>query len=247
MDTAMQIQHVSVTIDQHPILREITLPVRKHAITAVIGMSGCGKTTLLRTMNRSIEGRGVDVQGKIMVDDMDIFSLHTEIVRKKIGLIFQKPIPFPFSIKKNITYALTYHGITKREEQENIVKSCLQKAGLYNEVAGRLETDARLLSGGQQQRLCIARALAVQPEVLLLDEPCSSLDIKNILHIEESLRDIKKTCTIVIVTHNLSQAKRIADDVVYMEKGRVVEYNTTSMIFNQPQKEETRAYLQFIQ
>lgn len=247
MDTAIQIQHVSVTIDQHPILQEITLPIRKHAITAVIGMSGCGKTTLLRTMNRSIEGRGVDVQGKIRIDDVDIFSLPNEIVRKKIGLIFQKPIPFPFSIKKNITYALTYHGITQREEQDNIVKSCLQKVGLYQEVAGRLETDARLLSGGQQQRLCIARALAVQPEVLLLDEPCSSLDIKNILHIEETLRDIKKACTIVIVTHNLSQAKRIADDIVYMEKGRVVEHNTTSMMFDQPQKEETRAYLQFIQ
>lgn len=246
MDTAITIKNLTVTIQGKAILQDITLPIRKHAITAVIGMSGCGKTTLLRTLNRSIEGRGVSVTGSLDLAGADVLSMPAQAVRKRIGLIFQKPMPFPFSIEKNITYALNYHGVTKKE-QPDIVTSCLQQAGLYDEVAERLQTDARLLSGGQQQRLCIARALAIQPEVLLLDEPCSALDIKNILHIEQTLRTIKEQCTVVIVTHNLSQAKRIADDVVYMEKGRIVEYNATSQLFSSPQEEATKAYLQFIQ
>lgn len=247
MEIAIQMQAVSVSFQGKPILQDITLPIRKHGITAVIGMSGCGKTTLLRTLNRSVETAGIHVSGDVLLDGQSIFSLPAQVVRKKVGLIFQKPMAFPFSIAKNLTYALEYHGITEATRQRDIMMACLRQSGLYEEVADRLQMDARLLSGGQQQRLCIARALAVQPEVLLLDEPCSALDIKNILHIEQTLQSIKQQCTVVIVTHNLSQAKRIADDVVYMEKGRIVEYNTTSSLFEKPQQEQTKDYLRFIQ
>lgn len=246
MDCILELQDVSVMIQKKCILQHITLPILNHSITAVIGMSGCGKTTLLRTLNRSIEGKQVQISGNILLQGQSVFSLQPQEIRKRIGLIFQKPTPFPFSIFKNMTYALNYYGIPKNKQQE-IVAACLRQAGLYDEIADRMNMDARLLSGGQQQRLCIARALAVNPQVLLLDEPCSSLDIKNMLHIEQTLQHIKSKCTIIIVTHNLSQARRIADNVVYMENGQIIESGTTSHVFDHPQHEKTKAYLQFIQ
>lgn len=247
MGASLYIDDVSVGIRGNEILHHITLPVQRNKITAIIGMSGCGKTTLLRTINRSIEKKAVTVNGDIRIDDKSIFSLSPQVVRQHVGLIFQKATPFPFSIYKNMTYALEYEGTRTKAEQKEIVVDCLHKVGLYDEVACQLEHDACELSGGQQQRLCIARALAVKPEVLLLDEPCSSLDIKNMLKVEQTLQTIKTNCTVIIVTHNLSQAKRIADNTVYMEEGAVVEYSDTAALFKHACDPRTQEYINYIQ
>lgn len=247
MGANLQIDDVSVAIRGTEILHHITMPVQRNKITAIIGMSGCGKTTLLKTINRSVEAKTVMVKGDIHIGDKSIFLLSPQEVRQRVGLIFQKATPFPFSIYKNMTYALEYKGTLTKAEQKEIVDDCLHQVGLYDEVACQLDHDACNLSGGQQQRLCIARALAVKPEVLLLDEPCSSLDIKNMLKVEQTLQAIKKNCTVIIVTHNLSQAKRIADTTVYMEDGAVVEYNDTESLFNNACDPRTQEYINYIQ
>ena len=247
MNICLNIADLSVAFKKKEVLHHVTLPIYEHKITAIIGMSGCGKTTLLRVLNRSIEHDKPCLTGDVELYGQSIFSLEGEKLRKEIGLIFQKPVPFPFSIEKNITYALNYQGITKKKEQQEIISRCLKDVSLYDEVCQNLQADAETLSGGQQQRLCIARALAIKPKVLLLDEPCSALDIKNMLQIENTLLRIKEQCTIVIVTHNLSQAKRIADYTVYMEEGKVIEHNTTAELFAHPQEKQTKAYLEFIQ
>lgn len=247
MGAGLYIDDISVSIRDNEILHHITMPVRQNEITAIIGMSGCGKTTLLKTINRSIEKPMVTVKGDIRIGEQSIFLRPQQEVRQRIGLIFQKATPFPFSIYKNMTYAMEYEGIHTKTEQREIVVDCLRKVGLYNEVLNQLDGDACNLSGGQQQRLCIARALTVKPEVLLLDEPCSSLDIKNMLKVEQTLQAIKEDCTVIIVTHNLSQAKRIADDTVYMENGAVLEYNDTASLFNQARDARTREYINYIQ
>ncbi|MCH4179402.1 MAG: ATP-binding cassette domain-containing protein [Megasphaera sp.] len=246
MDISLQIEDVSVTIRGREILHHITLPIYAHKVTAIIGMSGCGKTTLLKSVNRSVEGVGVDIKGDIRLAGKSVFSLPQQRVRKAIGLIFQKATPFPFSIYKNMSYALEYEGVPDKEK-EKIIVNCLHKAGLYDEVADQLDRHACELSGGQQQRLCIARALAARPEVLLLDEPCSSLDIKNMLKIEETIQSIKKDCTVIIVTHNLSQARRLADYTVYMEAGRIIEYSDTATLFMHASDPKTQIYLDYIQ
>lgn len=246
-DTCLSITHVSVTIDDRPILTDLTASIRCHAITAITGMSGCGKTTLLKTLNCSLEGKSVQCSGDITLDGQSIYAIPAQTLRRRVGLIGQKPQPFPFSIGKNMTYALAYHRLGTPTEQTQRAIDCLRHVSLYDEIGGDLNRSASRLSGGQQQRLCIARALAISPDVLLLDEPCSSLDMKNMVKIEDILLSLKQHCTIVIVTHNLSQARRIADDTMYMEDGRIIESGPTEQLFTAPHRPETKAYLQYVQ
>lgn len=227
-------------------LFDVSLPVRKNSITALIGPSGCGKSTLLRSINRMndlvdgcrIEGTmsflGTDIYGK----DVDINAL-----RMRIGMIFQKPNPFPMTIRENITYGPRIHGIKDKKELNEIVERCLQQAALYDEVADRLDTSALGLSGGQQQRLCIARALSVNPEVILMDEPTSALDPIATSKIEELAVQLKKDYTVAIVTHNMQQASRISDYTGFMYIGKMIEFNRTDSMFNKPEKAMTERYL----
>lgn len=246
MEICLELQDISVQIGKKEVLRHISLPFRKRRITAIIGMSGCGKTTLLKLLNRSLANRQMEVRGQVLWEGMDLHDLPIQRVRRLIGLIYQKPVVFPFSIIHNMTYALQYYGITDKMEQEHIVRNCLRQVGLYDEICSDLDRDARELSGGQQQRLCIARTLAVNPQVLLLDEPCSALDIHNMLVVEDTLRQIRDTCTVIIVTHNLSQARRIADYTLYMEDGQIVEYAETPALFEKPRQRRTQQYLAYI-
>ena len=251
----LYLQDISVTINNTPILNKITMPIYKNKVTAIIGASGCGKTTLLKTINDSLPV-GAKVVGVITGDgeqsdcdgDTAIRKKRQLLVAKKakrVALIGQQPVVFPFSIYKNMTYALTYYGITNASEVEPIVRGALGKAGLYEEVKNHLDKPARSLSGGQQQRLCIARQLAIEPELILLDEPCSSLDVKNTVKIEETLHRLQTECTIVIVTHNIAQVKRLADYVAFMEEGHIVEFGPTREILEHPRDIRTREYLEY--
>ena len=221
-DAIMQICNLNVSYDGKTVLHNVSMNIRRNRIAAILGTSGCGKTTFLKTLNGPLEQeRGVNVSGRIMLEEADIHSLSMEELRKNVGLVFQTPAPFPFSIYKNLTYAPV----------------------LYEEVAGELHKSALKLSGGQKQRLCIARALTVEPKVLLLDEPCSALDVKASAKIEELLKNLKERYTIVIVPHNLAQAKRIADDVAFFQNGRLVETKDAETFWKKPECEETKEFL----
>ncbi|NLG87019.1 MAG: phosphate ABC transporter ATP-binding protein [Firmicutes bacterium] len=228
------------------VLHGIDMVIRKNAITAVIGPSGCGKSTLLLTLNRMLEECGGRAEGEIIFDGKDFFAYPKEEVRKRIGIVFQKPTPFPLSIYRNLTYAPIYYGVRDKKRLKQIVESKLKVAGLYEEVQSDLHQSALQLSGGQQQRLCIARALTVEPEILLLDEPCSALDIKNTANIEQMLLRLARDYTIVIVTHNLAQAKRISDYTAFLLDGELVEYDETAKIFSRPEDQRTREYIEGI-
>jgi phosphate transport system ATP-binding protein len=241
----LEIKDLSVSIDHHQILKDINLAIPEHKILAVIGPSGCGKTTLLRTINKMVEEeKEARVSGVIsfLGDNINKFSLAT--LRTKIGIVFQQPTPFPMSVYKNLAYALKYHGIKNKKYLDRIIEEKLKLCGLYTEVKDNLKVSALKLSGGQQQRLCLARTLCVEPEVILMDEPCSSLDIHNTKLIEDLLLELKQNYTIVIVTHNLQQAKRIADYTAFLLEGRLIEMNATEKFFASPEKEETKHYLQ---
>ena len=220
----IKIKNLSVSYGNKKVLKNFSMNIEKNKITAIIGPSGCGKSTLLSTLNLMIEENGGSFEGDILFKDKDIRSYKKDDIRRMIGMVFQKPTPFPFSIYKNLTYAPIYYGIKDKKELNSIVENTLKKAGLFEEVKDDLNMKATKLSGGQQQRLCIARALTVGPEVLLLDEPCSALDAKNTEKIEEMLLKFSKDYTIVIVTHNLNQAKRIADHTASILDGELVEY-----------------------
>lgn len=242
MEAIMTLQNVSASYDGKKALQQVQLAIPKHRITAIIGPSGCGKSTMLRCMNGLLwEETNAKVQGEIFLDDTPIERLPREELRRRVGLVFQTPSPFPFSVYKNMVYAPRYYGQRDRKVLEQIVQEKLTMAGLYDEVKDELGKNALQLSGGQQQRLCIARALTVEPELLLLDEPCSALDVKNTAVIEETLCRLKERYTIVIVTHNIAQAQRIADYVVFLYDGRIVEQGT--QLFTQPEQEETRHFL----
>ena len=185
-------------------------------------------------------------KGKIILDGEDIKGLSTEVLRTRIGMVFQQPIAFPYSIEKNLSYVLKYHGIREAGEIERITRECLQKARLYDEIKDQLKKSAKKLSGGQKQRLAIARSLCVNPEILLLDEPCSALDMKNTIAIEETLLELKGKYTFVIVTHNLAQAKRIADQIIFMDQGRVLEVTDTKTFFEHPSSEPAREQIQYM-
>jgi phosphate transport system ATP-binding protein len=225
-------------------LHGISLEIPANRVTAFIGPSGCGKSTFLRTMNRMNETiRNTRVEGSLLVDGQNLFGMDVTYVRRRIGMVFQKSNPFPKSIFDNIAYGLRVNGITKKSIIEEAVERSLTHAALWGEVKDKLQKPALALSGGQQQRLCIARALAVEPEVLLLDEPCSALDPIATLKIEELLFQIKAITTIVIVTHNMQQAARLADFTGFFLLGKLIEIGDTKKIFQNPAKKETEDYV----
>lgn len=245
MSTILDIKNIEVSIDEHPILQHITLPITEHAIMAVIGPSGCGKSTLLATLNGSLQAPKKVTNGQIIYDGLSVDSMDPQMLRRQIGLIGQQPTVFPGTIEDNMVFALNYYKELSSADRKAKAIQCLEQAGLYSEINGDMKRLASSLSGGQQQRLCIARSLTVDPRVMLFDEPCSALDIKNSLHIESLLTELKVKQTIVIVTHNLQQARRIADYTVFMNDGRVVEWGATEQIFSDPQQELTHDYLAF--
>lgn len=235
-------------VSNKKVLNHITLPVYQNKVTALIGPSGCGKTTLLRCFNRMHDLYGeVHYNGEIQLypDNVNILGKHIDPieVRMKIGMVFQKPNPFPKSIYENIAYGLRVRGVKKKSYIDEKVEDSLKKAGLWAEVSDRLNTSASALSGGQQQRLCIARALATEPDLLLLDEPTSALDPISTAHIEELVMELKKTVTILMVTHNLHQAARTADYTAFMYLGDLVEFGESSQVFTNPKESRTENYI----
>lgn len=243
-DSVMQVCGLSVSYEGKQVLHDISMEIGRHQITAILGPSGCGKTTFLKTLNGLLqEERGTKVSGTIFLEGSDTRTYPQEDLRRNVGLVFQTPAPFPFSIYKNLTYAPVYYGIRDKKKLDQIVEEKLKLTGLYEEVAGELHKSALKLSGGQKQRLCIARALTVEPKVLLLDEPCSALDVKASAKIEELLMKLKEHYTIVIVTHNLAQARRIADEVAFFQDGRLVEKQEAKEFWENPQNPETKEFL----
>lgn len=243
-DNILEIKDFSVNYGKSRVLKNINLEIEKNRITAIIGPSGCGKSTFLKSLNLMItEEKSSEILGKIYFNGKNIKDFQIENLRKKIGLVFQTPTPFPFSIYKNMIYAPVYYGIKDKKELDKIVKEKLALAGLYDEIKDEMNKSALSLSGGQQQRLCIARELTVEPEILLLDEPCSALDIQNTMKIEEMLKNLSSKYTIIIVTHNLAQAKRIADKTAFFFDGELVEYGDTEDIFTNPKDEKIKNYI----
>ncbi|MDI4646789.1 MULTISPECIES: phosphate ABC transporter ATP-binding protein PstB [Cohnella] len=227
-------------------LKQVSLEIPQRAITAFIGPSGCGKSTLLRTLNRMNDMiPGARVEGSIEIGGTDIYGgdVHVETLRKKIGMVFQQPNPFPKSIYDNVAYGPRLHGISKRRELDEIVENSLRSAALWNEVKDHLKRSALSLSGGQQQRLCIARALAVGPDVLLMDEATSALDPISTIKIEELAQELKDRYTIVMVTHNMHQAARVSHQTVFFLNGEVVEYSATEKLFSDPSDQRTEDYI----
>lgn len=242
----LKINNLFASYGDKEVLKDLSMNIKKNKITAIIGPSGCGKSTLLTALNLMIEENGGNFTGEILFKDKDILSYEKNDIRRMIGMVFQKPTPFPFSIYKNLTYAPIYYGTKDKKELNNIVKATLKEAGLFHEINEDLNMLATKLSGGQQQRLCIARALTVKPEVLLLDEPCSALDIKNTQNIEEMLLKFSEDYTIIIVTHNLAQAKRISDYTAFILDGELIEYEETEEMFTNPRDRRTKEYIEGI-
>ena len=227
-------------------LRDINMQIPEKRVTAYIGPSGCGKSTLLRCFNRMNDlVDGVRTEGNILLDGKDIFhpSVNVAELRRRVGMVFQKPNPFPKSIYENVAYGLRLQGINSRRVLDDVVESSLKGAALWDEVKDRLHDNALGLSGGQQQRLVIARAIAIQPDVLLLDEPASALDPISTLKIEELINELKSNFTIVIVTHNMQQAARVSDYTAFMYLGELIEFDDTSRLFTNPSKKKTEDYI----
>jgi phosphate transport system ATP-binding protein len=243
----INIQKLNVLYEGHHALKDITVDIPKKQITTIIGPSGCGKTTLLKSLNRLIDlVDGVKVSGKVLVDGINIFDNGVDVtnVRKRMGLIAQMPNPLPMSIYDNIAYGPRIHGAKDRKELDQTVERYLRLAGLWDEVKDRLKEAASKLSAGQQQRLGLARALAVKPEVLLCDEPTSALDPISAQHIERQLLALKKDYTIIFVTHILRQAKRLADYVIFLYLGELVEHGSAEPLFTRPNNPRTKAYFE---
>jgi len=225
-------------------LHDVSLEMQERRITALIGPSGCGKSTFLRTLNRISETiRNTRIEGKVMMDGVDLMEMDVTQVRRRVGMVFQRPNPFPKSIFDNIAYGVRVNGLARGRSVKEIVEESLKRAALWDEVKDKLNQSALALSGGQQQRLCIARALAVDPEMLLLDEPCSALDPIATAKIEDLLFGLKDQCTIVIVTHNMQQAARVADQTGFFLMGRMIEFDSTEVMFRKPSKKETEDYI----
>jgi phosphate transport system ATP-binding protein len=245
----MRIESVWLAYGENWVVRDVTLPVRQGEVLALIGASGSGKTTLLRSLNRLTEvTAGAARSGRITLDGEEIHGLEVNDLRRRVTMVFQQPNPFPMSIFDNVAYALAERPARGRRrrrspELEHAVADALRRAGLYDEVGDDLDRSAMRLSGGQQQRLCIARALAAEPEVLLLDEPCSALDPISTAKIEELIVELRESVAIVIVTHNLQQAFRVADHVAFMHLGELVEYGTSEQVFDRPSAQRTRDYI----
>ena len=245
-NSKISVENLNLHYGENHALKDVNMEIADHAITAFIGPSGCGKSTFLRCLNRMNDlVDGCRVEGKVILDGEDIYDkrVDTTLLRKKVGMVFQQPNPFPMSIYDNIAYGPRLHGIKNKKELDEIVERSLQGAAILEEVKDRLHKSALGLSGGQQQRLCIARALAVSPEVLLMDEPTSALDPISTLKIEELMETLKKKYTVVIVTHNMQQAARVSDDTAFFLVGEVVEKNATSEIFARPKDKRTEDYI----
>ena len=246
MSDIMTVQGLDLWYGDHQALHDISLNIPEKSITALIGPSGCGKSTFLKTLNRMNDLiPGVKITGDVRYRDQDIFAPGTDVneLRREIGMVFQKPNPFPMSIYDNIAYGPRTHGIKNRARLDEIVEKSLRGAAIWDEVKDRLKKNALGLSGGQQQRLCIARALAVEPEVLLMDEPTSALDPISTSKIEELAMELKEKYTIVIVTHNMQQAVRISDRTAFFLLGELVECGDTQQLFSQPQDKRTEDYI----
>ena len=246
MSDIMTVQGLDLWYGDHQALHDISMNIPEKSITALIGPSGCGKSTFLKTLNRMNDLiPGVKITGDVRYRDQDIFDAGTDVneLRREIGMVFQKPNPFPMSIYDNIAYGPRTHGIKNRAKLDEIVEKSLRGAAIWDEVKDRLKKNALGLSGGQQQRLCIARALAVEPEVLLMDEPTSALDPISTSKIEELAMQLKEQYTIVIVTHNMQQAVRISDRTAFFLLGELVECDDTQQLFSQPQDKRTEDYI----
>lgn len=242
----IRVRGLNLFYGKNQALRDINLEIRAKGVTALIGPSGCGKSTFLKTINRMNDFvEGVRIEGEVCVDGENIFDekADTALLRKKVGMVFQQPNPFPMSIYDNIAYGPRVHGIKAKARLDEIVEESLKSAAIFEEVKDRLKKPALGLSGGQQQRLCIARALAVGPAVLLMDEPTSALDPISTLKIEELMTELKKKYTVVVVTHNMQQAARVSDDTAFFLVGEVVECDSTANLFSRPQDKRTEDYI----
>ena len=241
----ISVQDLNLFYGNFQALYDVNLEIPANMVTAFIGPSGCGKSTLLKTFNRMNDlVVGCRTEGKVLIDDENIFeNIDVNLLRKKVGMVFQKPNPFPMSIYDNIAYGPRTHGIKRKSDLDNIVEKALQDAAIWDEVKDRLNKSAIGLSGGQQQRLCIARALAIEPEVLLMDEPTSALDPISTSKIEDTIAELKSKYTIVIVTHNMEQATRVRDLTAFFLLGKVIEYGQTEQIFSTPKNKKTEDYI----
>ncbi|MGN0693989.1 MAG: phosphate ABC transporter ATP-binding protein PstB [Lentihominibacter sp.] len=246
MSSIISVKNLDLWYGQSQALKNVTMDIEENGITALIGPSGCGKSTFLKTLNRMNDlVPDVKITGEITYDGKDIYSPETDVneLRKEVGMVFQKPNPFPMSIYDNIAYGPRTHGIRNKDELDGIVEKALKGAAIWDEVCDRLKKPALGLSGGQQQRLCIARALAVEPKVLLMDEPTSALDPISTSRIEDLAIELKKDYTIVIVTHNMQQALRISDSTAFFLLGELIEYDSTEKLFSTPAEKRTEDYI----
>lgn len=241
----LKIRDLDLFYGDNQALKKINMNIKENKVTALIGPSGCGKSTFLRTLNRMNDLiDNVTIKGNIEVDGEDIYKNEDVIkLRTKVGMVFQKPNPFPMSIYDNVAYGPRTHGIKDKKELDKIVEESLKGAAIWDEVKGRLKSSALGLSGGQQQRICIARAIAMKPEVILMDEPTSALDPISTLKVEELIKVLKDDYTIVIVTHNMQQAARVSDDTAFFLNGEVVEFNDTKIMFTSPEDKRTEDYI----
>ena len=246
MNSKISVSNLNLYYGQNHALKSVNMEIPENEITAFIGPSGCGKSTFLKTLNRMNDlVEGVRIEGKVVLDGEDIYSptVDTTLLRKKVGMVFQQPNPFPMSIYDNIAYGPRIHGIKNKAKLDEIVETSLKGAAIWDEIKDRLKKSALGLSGGQQQRLCIARALAVIPEVLLMDEPTSALDPISTLKVEELMAELKKNYTVAIVTHNMQQATRISDNTAFFLVGEMVEMNKTEELFSRPMDKRTEDYI----
>lgn len=247
MKSKISAKNVNLFYGQKQALFGINLDFKEREVTALIGPSGCGKSSFLRCINRMNDTiSGCSIEGEITLDGQNIYrrDLDLTLLRAHVGMVFQKPNPFPKSIFENVAYGLRIHGLFKNKSELNdIVEKSLTKAGLWNEVKDRLNDQASGLSGGQQQRLCIARTIAIEPEVILMDEPCSALDPIATAKIEELIDELKENFTIIIVTHSMQQAARVSDMTAFFNMGKIVEFDTTQQIFTNPKNQQTQDYI----
>lgn len=242
----IEVKDLNLYYGEHHALKNVNLEIKPNQVTALIGPSGCGKSTFLRTLNRMNDLiPSVKIDGEIVLDGKNIYAPDVDVVnlRKQIGMVFQRPNPFPMSIFDNIAYGPKVHGIRDKKILNELVEKSLKGAALWSEVNDRVNKSALGLSGGQQQRLCIARLLAVEPEVLLMDEPCSALDPISTLRVEELIHELKEKYTIIIVTHNMQQAARVSDHTAFFLNGEIVEYDATDVIFTNPKDKRTEDYI----
>ena len=245
MSNIIQTKSLNLWYDTVHALKDVTISIPEKQITALIGPSGCGKSTFLKTLNRMNDlVPGVRIEGEILIKDRDIFkNVDVNMLRKQVGMVFQKPNPFPMSIYDNIAYGPRIHGIRSKVKLDEIVEKSLRRAAIWDECKDKLKKSALAMSGGQQQRLCIARALAVEPEILLMDEPTSALDPISTSKIEDLALELKENYTIVIVTHNMQQAARISDNTAFFLLGEVIEYDTAEVLFSKPHDKRTEDYI----